>query len=565
MNRPRVLWHVFLVSVSVMAGVMLWASRRMLEFERSEQRLAVQAESERLALWRLDSALLPLVTRESSRSPDAWMTSDATVVTAAELPPVRFRFQADADGQLRLPSPSSGGAPSVRESFQHQVSPEALALAVSRALSGSDVVPTENLQATQIVSNSGQFGELNQNAESQQLRNSREFQRRMNNTFLQNEGNFLSQTAINAGQRPMPRQVSEAASRATPTTAVWCADQLLLVRRVSRGSDEVVQGCWLDWTAMQSWLLEEVRDLLPEAKLEPVTTVSPSDEHLLLAALPARVVPGPAAALPLPSWTPLQLSLLAAWAWLTISAVAVGVLLLGVMRLSERRAAFVSAVTHELRTPLTTLQLYADLLGTTTGLPDEKRNRYIDTLRREAERLRHLVDNVLAWSRLERTTDANLLTECEWSELWQRCEPTLRRRAEQAGMMLVVEPSATSLRVCANPTAVEQVLFNLIDNACKYAAAGEDRRIHVEATSETAQVVIRVRDHGPGLPHSACSRLFEPFAKSATEAAQSAPGVGLGLSLCRRLARSQGGDVVLQDSSPNGTTFTLRLPRATPS
>ena len=77
MNRPHVLWSVFLLSVSVMAGIMLWASRRMLEMERSEQRLAVQSESERLALWRLDSALLPLITRESSRPAETWLTADA--------------------------------------------------------------------------------------------------------------------------------------------------------------------------------------------------------------------------------------------------------------------------------------------------------------------------------------------------------------------------------------------------------------------------------------------------------------------------------------------------------
>jgi len=124
------------------------------------------------------------------------------------------------------------------------------------------------------------------------------------------------------------------------------------------------------------------------------------------------------------------------------------------------------------------------------------------------------------------------------------------------------------LRIRVDPSLIEQILFNLIDNACKYAGPDaadyqRPRQIHLEGIQlPRNRIGLRVRDHGPGLSPDVRLRLFEPFSKSAEQAAHSAPGVGLGLSLCRQLARSQGGDLVLETSGPSGTTFRLEFPSA---
>jgi signal transduction histidine kinase len=111
---------------------------------------------------------------------------------------------------------------------------------------------------------------------------------------------------------------------------------------------------------------------------------------------------------------------------------------------------------------------------------------------------------------------------------------------------------------------VEQILFNLVDNACKYAAPlASEKRIHLEAVPEDGKfALLRVRDHGQGISAEVAKRMFQPFNKSATEAAHSAPGVGLGLALCRRLSRSMGGDLEWANSESKGTCFELRLPSA---
>ncbi len=130
-------------------------------------------------------------------------------------------------------------------------------------------------------------------------------------------------------------------------------------------------------------------------------------------------------------------------------------------------------------------------------------------------------------------------------------------------MELVVEAEQELLAsaIRTDDAAVEQILLNLFDNACKYAATAEDRRIHLAISAKGNRATFRVRDHGPGISADARGRLFVPFGKSASQAAHSAPGVGLGLSLCRRLAKQLGGRLQLDpDPLTEGACFLLTLP-----
>jgi signal transduction histidine kinase len=261
-------------------------------------------------------------------------------------------------------------------------------------------------------------------------------------------------------------------------------------------------------------------------------------------------------------WSPARITLAVAWICVLFAVAAVAVLLVGTVSLSERRAAFVSAVTHEMRTPLTTFQMYTEMLGEGMVADEEKRSRYVTTLRVEAGRLGHLIENVLSYARLERGRHAARLDRVPVKAILDGATDRLRGRAEQAGMSLVVENGDPEAAVRADPSAVEQILFNLVDNACKYAAPATDRRIHLAAADTNGRIRFSVRDHGPGVPDTDRRRLFRPFSKSAREAASTAPGVGLGLALSRRLARRMGGELRVEDGTGEGAHFTLELPRA---
>jgi signal transduction histidine kinase len=232
--------------------------------------------------------------------------------------------------------------------------------------------------------------------------------------------------------------------------------------------------------------------------------------------------------------------------------------------LSARRASFVTAVTHELRTPLTTFQMYAEMLAEDM-VPDEaRRKEYLKTLRAEAVRLTHLVENVLAYARLERGRLDRRLQTISLGELVGSMQNRLADRAAQAGMELLVEHGETTdgILVRTNVSAVEQILFNLVDNACKYASSASDKRICLTLREDGGVAVVQVEDHGAGIAPEMRRRLFHSFSKTAKEAAHSAPGVGLGLALSRRLARDLGGELRYREASADGACFILTLPLA---
>ena len=273
--------------------------------------------------------------------------------------------------------------------------------------------------------------------------------------------------------------------RGVPMTPLWLKDNLILARRGSAGGREYVQGCLLDWAEIRESLANLVRDLLPEATFEPVPSHAEVDATRMLAALPLRIVPGALPAEEAAGLSPLLLSLAVAWACLAATVVTVACLLAGILRLSNRRASFVTAVTHELRTPLTTFQMYVEMMAEGMVTDVEQSRHYLKTLQAEAARLTHMVENVLAYARLERGRTNGHVESIGLGELLDRVQDRLVQRAEPAGMEIVIqgEPSAREQRVEANVSAVEQILFNLVDNACKYASAAEDKRIQVELRS----------------------------------------------------------------------------------
>src|SRR5439155_9919455 len=118
-------------------------------------------------------------------------------------------------------------------------------------------------------------------------------------------------------------------------------------------------------------------------------------------------------------------------------------LLRGALGLSERRGTFVSAVTHELRTPLTTFRLYTEMLDEGMVAGADSQRAYLKTLRAEADRLGHLIENVLAFARLERGRAADDREVVAPADLLGRLVPRLALRARQAGMELLVDPSSS--------------------------------------------------------------------------------------------------------------------------
>lgn len=602
MNRPWQIWTVFGLSLALVLSAMAWVSYTGLKLDRAEsegRRQAALEENVRLALWRVDSALAPIVTQESTRPYFSYTAFYATeraytrmfsevkhgeILVASPLltfesPFVRLHFQIDPDGKVSSPQVPTGNMRSLAESAyctNDRVSGCGVALdSISKKIQRMELLetlpePPEQLVQTVMVSNSLPLPQQNKKESFWGSRVNKQEQQKLSQNELESRQQTYQMAAagqqMNVGNSMPQMQESELVSEGT-MKAVWFGEDLILARKVSVNDRVYIQGCWLNWPAVERWLLDSVSDLLPNARLERDAEEQPGRETHRLASLPLQLETGEFPIQSQESLSPIRMALIVAWACGFLAVLAVAALLWGAISLSERRGAFVSAVTHELRTPLTTFRLYTEMLAEGMVKEEAQRQSYVNTLRAEAERLGHLVENVLAYAGLERGRYGRQMEVLAVESLLERIRERLATRARQSEMEVVFDPPepGTAAYIRADPAAVERILFNLVDNASKYAATSENKAIHVGASASPEGVILRVRDFGPGIPASETRKLFRPFSKSAREAAHSAPGVGLGLALSRRLARSMGGDLRYFKAAPDGARFDLLLPSARPS
>lgn len=211
----------------------------------------------------------------------------------------------------------------------------------------------------------------------------------------------------------------------------------------------------------------------------------------------------------------------------------------------------VAKISHDLRNMLTAAQMASDRLAD-SGDPTVA--RALPRLERALDRALTLAQGVLTYGRSE---------EPRPSPRPLRLTSAVQAAAEDAGLttqgVRLIQRAPTRLRVEADPDQLHRILVNLFRNAREAIEADPERnrkgKVSISAQREEDKVVIRVRDDGPGLPARARERLFQPFAGSARS-----EGAGLGLPIARELAQTQGGDLELESSGPQGAVFRLTLP-----
>ncbi|MCP3915227.1 MAG: HAMP domain-containing histidine kinase [bacterium] len=357
-----------------------------------------------------------------------------------------------------------------------------------------------------------------------------------------------------------------------PLVPIWLEvggePRLAFVRRVhSSGgaaarSGEVVQGFLCYWRRLSTLLLRHAADVAPGATLEPIAkSEAPSEGRERLATIPAYLDAPPPPVAPRTGMSAARLTLAVSWIAALLALSAVGVTLRASIAYGEKRSRFASAVTHELRTPLTTFRMYSEMLASDMVRDEDTRREYLQTLQEESNRLAHLVENVLTYARLEDERRALRCASVSADEMFARLLPTLRPRCAEAGFDLVSQTEdANGATLVTDVEAVGQILFNLVDNACKYGQSPVGKRVELGAEVHDGRLLIRVRDHGAGIADKYRNTIFGAFDRGDRDPADDQPGVGLGLALARGLARDLGGELVLEHSSGAGACFRLELP-----
>jgi PAS domain S-box-containing protein len=231
---------------------------------------------------------------------------------------------------------------------------------------------------------------------------------------------------------------------------------------------------------------------------------------------------------------------------------------------SHAKGQFLAVMSHELRTPLNGVIGYADLLE--SGALGPTTAEQLDALGRIKASSWHLVgiiDDVLATSRAEAGKEEVRRETMDLAAITRSVAQTVEPEARSRRIELIVENVEEPLFMGSDPGKIRQILVNLAGNAAKFTERGSIAiRLDI---ADADWVRVHVSDTGPGIAAEYHEFVFSPFTQVDGSAARSGSGTGLGLSISRRLARLLDGDVTLDSTPGVGSTFTLHLPRHTPS
>ena len=225
----------------------------------------------------------------------------------------------------------------------------------------------------------------------------------------------------------------------------------------------------------------------------------------------------------------------------------------------KMQSEFVSSVSHELRTPLTAISGWGEtLLSSDTMDPVETRRGMLIILR-ETRRLTSMVEELLEFTRIQ---DGRFTLNVQTADIRSEFEDTVfmyGSRLRQEGIELsYIENDDDIPEIPCDVERMKQVFLNILDNAAKHG--GEGKKIDAQITKEDQEVVVRIRDYGPGIPEEELPHIKMKFYKGSSKAR----GSGIGLAVCEEIVTMHGGKLTLENAEGGGTLVTIRLPLGTP-
>ena len=223
-------------------------------------------------------------------------------------------------------------------------------------------------------------------------------------------------------------------------------------------------------------------------------------------------------------------------------------------RNEKMQTEFISSLSHELRTPLTAINGWSETILASDAL-DLETSRGMRIISREAKRLTEMVVDLLDFTRIQ---DGRMTLNIETADIRSEFEDTVYMygsRLKEDGITLEYLDNDDDIpEIPCDPKRLRQVFLNVMDNAAKHGGEGE--RIDASIHSEDNEVVVRIRDYGPGIPEDEISLVKKKFFKGSSKAR----GSGIGLAVCDEIVEMHGGLLILENAEGGGTLVTIRLP-----
>lgn len=228
-------------------------------------------------------------------------------------------------------------------------------------------------------------------------------------------------------------------------------------------------------------------------------------------------------------------------------------------RVDQMRSDFVANVSHELRTPLSILRGYIETLLDAPETPPAETRRIVGVMERHSQRLEAIVNDLLTLAQLESRAAALQLLPVDLSDLLGNVARDWEKKFADKRLRVDVDLAPGLAEIAADEARLQEVLYNLLDNAVKYTPEGGAIRLRV-APEAPNEVAISISDTGIGIPKQDLPRIFERFYRADKARSRQLGGTGLGLSIVKHIAQLHGGRVDAESEPGKGTTIRVILP-----
>jgi two-component system phosphate regulon sensor histidine kinase PhoR len=248
---------------------------------------------------------------------------------------------------------------------------------------------------------------------------------------------------------------------------------------------------------------------------------------------------------------------------LAIMLVAVGFILYAAdkeRRLADMKSDFIANVSHELKTPLSVIRMFGEMMLTKRMGDESKQQEYLEIICSESERLSGLIENVLDFAALDRGKRRYEMRNCDVLEIAQRAIDTLHYRFERENIAVRLQHTGEPAHGSLDEQAILLVIINLLDNAVKY---GGGNAIDLLVETHNNEILVKVRDHGPGIPEADRKRVFERFYRG--KSSLRTRGSGIGLAIVKRIAEEHHGRAFAESAIDGGAIVGFAIPRRNPT
>lgn len=230
-------------------------------------------------------------------------------------------------------------------------------------------------------------------------------------------------------------------------------------------------------------------------------------------------------------------------------------------KLDDYRRSFISNISHDFRSPLTSIKGYIEAIQDGT-IPPEKQSKYLDIVVAETNRLTKLTSSLLELNDFDSYGIWLMRKEFDVIDLVKSAMNTFEGRCLEKNISLILNNHTESSVVYADKTKIQQVIYNLLDNAIKFTSAGKS--IYITLTEKNEKLFVSVKDEGCGIPADSLKKIWVRFYKADTSRGKDKQGTGLGLAITREIVKAHGENINVVSTEGVGSEFTFSLSKITP-